>query len=492
MEKTVPIEKYEAAIAQISALQLELNNLKKLIFSSKQERFVTNENPEQLSLGLDEPSEVQTAPETETITYDRKKRKAHPGRNALPENLPTEDIVIEPEEDTTDMVKIGEEITETIDYKPGILLKRRYIRPKFARKEEQEGEPTVVVAPIPERPLPKSIAEAGLLAHLLVSKYVDHLPFYRQIKQFKRNHDWVIHKSTLNNWFAACCTLIDPLYQALLKRVMDTNYLQADESPLKVQDSTKKGSTHQGYMWVYRNPVNGLVLFDYRKGRGMHGPKERLVDFEGQLQCDGYRVYDKLANKSGGKICLVSCLAHIRRKFYQAKDHHPELANQALKMIQALYALERTYRDEKLNADQIAERRQVEAEPLLSELMNWVNKEHANNLSKGPIGKALFYANNQLPKLTAYLNNGRIQIDNNLIENAIRPLALGRKNYLFAGSHQAAQRAAMLYSFFATCKTMGINPLKWLTDVLKRIPSTSIKEIHTLLPHNWAEKLDKM
>ncbi|NRB61998.1 MAG: IS66 family transposase [Saprospiraceae bacterium] len=384
------------------------------------------------------------------------------------------------------MKRIGEQITETIDYRPGVLLKRRYIRPKYARKEEQTDQPAVVIAPMPERPIAKGIAEAGLLAYLLVSKYVDHLPFYRQIEQFKRNHSWTIHKSTINDWFAACCSLLEPLYEALEKQLMQTDYLQADESPIKVLDSVKKGKTHQGYMWVYRNPVNALVLFDYRKGLGMRDPEERLADFQGYLQCDGYRGYKALVRKHKANINLISCLAHIRRKFYEAREHHPQLAKHALSLIQQLYTLERSYREAKLSSDQRQQKRHEQARPILENLLTWVQTEQANNLSKGPIGKALLYAKNELPNLLAYLDDGRIDIDNNLIENAIRPLALGRKNYLFAGSHQGAQRAAMVYTFFGSCKALDINPWEWLQDVLQRTPEHPVNQFQDLSPNHWS------
>ena len=226
----------------------------------------------------------------------------------------------------------------------------------------------------------------------------------------------------------------------------------------------------------------------------MHGPKERLANFQGQLQCDGYRVYDSIARKSGGAIRLVSCLAHIRRKFHQAREHHPELAGHALAQIQQLYALERTYRQEELSAEQRQARRQQAARPIYEPLLAWVVTEQANNLSKGPIGKALHYAKTQLPLLAAYLDDGRLEIDNNLIENAIRPLALGRSDRLgygapvaslFAGSHRGAQRTAMMYSFFASCKTLGVNPWAWLQDVLERIGAHPVNQLAELLPDRW-------
>jgi transposase len=241
VNKYVSIEKYEALAAEnaaqkseLAALRHELAELKRMIFASQRERFVPAEVPQQLDLGFEQAAEpVAQEVEKETITYQRSK-KAHPGRDKLPEDIPTEDIIIEPEEDTTDMERIGEEITETIDYRPGLLIKRRYIRPKYARKEALQEQPGVLIAELPERPIPKGIAEPGLLAHLFVSKYIDHLPFYRQTKIFKRQHDWDIHKATINSWFVACCTLMEPLYEALFKQVMQTDYLQADESPIKV------------------------------------------------------------------------------------------------------------------------------------------------------------------------------------------------------------------------------------------------------------------
>lgn len=369
MNGTVSKTEYDALRADYEALRHELDQLKKLIFGAKQERFVPAQSPEQMALPLeDQVVQTDAEPTKETITYQRRKKK-HPGRTALPNNIPTEEITIEPEVDTTDMKRIGEDITETIDYRPGVLLKRRYIRPRYVRKEEQVDQPTVVIAPMPERPIAKGIAEAGLLAHLMVAKYVDHLPFYRQIQQFQRQHGWEVHKATINDWFAACCSLLEPLYDALEQEVMQTDYLQADESPIKVLDSVKKGKTHQGYMWVYRNPVNGLVLFDYRKGRGMRGPEERLADFQGHLQCDGYRGYKALVRKRNGAITLVSCLAHIRRKFYDAREHHPELAKYALKHIQQLYALERIYREANLSYDQRQQKRHEQARPIIENLI---------------------------------------------------------------------------------------------------------------------------
>ena len=484
MEAMVSKADYDKLEAKYNALELRFEQLLKLVYGAKTERFAPASAPEQMALWDEGEGAGTEEVEKEKISYERKK-KAHPGRTKLPDNLPVEEIVIEPEEDTTGMIEIGKEITETLDYKPGKLLKRRYIRKKYARPEEVEDEQTVVIGQLPERPIPKGIAEPGLLAHLFVAKYIDHLPFYRQIEIFKRDHGWAIHKSTINEWFAACCTLLEPLYQALRNNVLKTDYLQGDESTIKVLDTNKPGKAHLGYQWVFRNPTSGNVLFVYRKGRGANGLTETLDNYTGYLQSDGYAAYDKFAR--GRDVELVSCLAHIRRKFFEAKGNHAEMANHALAEIQKLYAVERRAREDKMSASDRQALRQTKAKGIYEALLRWVITEQKNNLSKGAIGKALHYAKNQLPRLRHYLEDGRIEIDNNLIENSIRPLALGRKNYLFAGSHQGAQRAAMMYSFFASCKYAGVNPWEWLSDVLGKIGAHPVNRLEELLPGQWEE-----
>lgn len=486
MEATVSKAEYEELKAENAALRHELAELKRLIFGARSEKQRdVGTGTEQLDLGFGGPAttDAETG-QSQTITYQRRKKKAHPGRTELPDHLPVEEVIIEPEEDIAELELIGAEITETLDYRPGKLVKRRYIRRKYARRQATEDEPAIVIGSLPSRPIDKGIPEAGLLAHLLVSKYVDHLPFYRQGKILQRDHGLLLSKATLNDWFAATCTLLEPLYEAHLRCVVQTDYLQVDESPIKVLDSEKKGKTHQGYQWVYRNPLNGLVLFDYRKGRGTHGVMERLADFTGYLQTDGYQAYTKYLRKHP-QVTGVSCLAHIRRYFYQARDHHPLIAGIALALIGRLYHVEAHCRQRgRTSGQRLALRRRVSL-PIYRLLVEWVEYEQRNNLSKGAIGKALHYGKEQLPKLAPCFEDGRLELDNNLIENSIRPLALGRKNYLFAGSHKAAQRAAMMYSFFASCRKLDINPWQWLRDVLQRIPDHPVNRLRELLPDQW-------
>lgn len=468
-----------------SQLEFELAQLKRLVYGSKSEKFKSSEVPaEQLNLFAD-PSQEQTVVEaTEQITYERKKKSNHKGRNELPSHLPVKEIVIEPEEDTTDMVKIGTLISETLDYTPASLIKVVTIRPKYIAKEAtcEEGNVNFIVAPMPWRPIDKAIAESGLLAHLIVSKFIDHLPFYRQIQRFKRDFRWEPSKSTVNDWFIAICTLLEPLYELMVKKLLKSSLLEVDESTIPVQDRSKKGKTHRGYQWVYYALELGIVVFQYHRSRSIQAPKEFLSNYKGWIQCDGYTVYDKLAIVYKD-IRLAGCWVHARRGFDKSLDSDPILSKKALEIFSKIYKHERICKD--YTSIERHTYRMKHTYPLTQELKTWIDEQSIKVLPKSPIGKAMTYCINQWPKLMACFEDGRLPLDNNLIENKIRPLALGRKNYLFAGSHDAAQRIAMIYSFFATCKVHNVNPLEWLTHVLNNIQETKMHQLHTLLPQNF-------
>lgn len=467
------------------ALKQQLNQLLKLINGFRSERFSSSlPVPGQPTL-FDVPEEApQETPAKEEITYSRTKTK-HQGRNQLPEGLPVREIIIAPEQDVEGLVKIGEEISETLDYTPASLVKRRTIRPKYAKADGQG----VLIGELPSRPIEKSIAEASLLAHILVSKYVDHLPLYRQIQMFRRDFGWNASQSTFSDWVNSCCILLEPLYNKLKQKVISSDYIQADESPIKVLDKDKFKSTHQGYQWVYRSPLHNLVLFNYRKGRGRAGPKEILENYQGFLQCDGYIVYDTIGLQKG--ITLVGCLVHARRKFFDAQDNDPKRAKHALELFGQIYAHEKQIKA-RAKQDLVLkqELRLKEIAPRLKQIKTWIEQENLKVLPKSAIGKAMAYYLNQYHKLEAVTLDARLELDNNLIENAIRPLALGRKNYLFAGSHNAAQNSAMLYSFFSSCKANDINPRQWLQYVLENIPDWNIQKLEQLLPNHFEENID--
>jgi hypothetical protein len=277
--------------------------------------------------------------------------------------------------------------------------------------------------------------------------------------------------------------LLEPLYQALRLYLLSATYLQADETPIAVLDKQKKGDTHQGYHWVYYSPEERLVLFDYQQGRGRDGPAKLLKGYKGYLQTDGYAAYEQFEARED--IILVGCMAHARRYFEHALENDKTRAEKVLLWMQQLYAVEREARDKNLSAQDRYLLRQQKARSVMDLLGEWLVEEHAKVLPKSAIGKAIYYLVARYNKIYLYLEDGRLEIDNNLIENSIRPVALGRKNYLFAGSHAGAQRAAIVYSLLGSCKLQGINPNDYLQDVLQRLPDQPINQLKDLLPPFW-------
>jgi len=489
MEITPSIDYKQAfETLQFENLQLkhQIDQLRKMIYGSRQERFIpTDINPSQLSLAIEaEEALFCNVADAKKITYVRtnttieQKPLVHPGRMKLPETLRREEIIIEPSEDTTDCKKMGEEITEVLEYEPGELFVKKYVRVKYA-KPLNAG---VLIGQLPARPIEKAMAGPGLLAQIVIDKYVDHMPLYRQMQRFERG-GFKIPYSTLTDWVSATCKLILPLYEALKAEVLRSNYLHADETPIKVLDKDKKAGTHRGYYWVYQDSIKKIVFFDYQQSRGREGPTGILENFEGYLQTDGYSVYE-IFDKKENAITLMHCMAHARRMFNDALDNDKERSDYALKQIQQLYAIERICKEESLTVAQITQVRQQISVPLLESLGKWMRDQYIEVTPKSAIGKALAYSLERWSKLSLYTENGMLNIDNNPVENSIRPVALGRKNYLFAGSHEAAQRSAMLYSLLGTCKMHAIEPYTWLRNTLEIIATHPINRIKELLPHH--------
>jgi transposase len=376
------------------------------------------------------------------------------------------------------MTCIGKEVTEELECEPARFFIKRYIRYKYAAKNG-EG---VKIADLPERVIDKGIPGAGLLASILVDKYIDHLPLYRQKQRFARENIQIA-SSTIEGWTKEALLKLEPLYGQLVFDTKTKGYLQVDETPIKVLDSDKKGAAHQGYYWVYHAPLDGAVLFDYSPTRGSTEPLSILGNFKGYLQTDGYVVYEKYARSKD--ITHLACWAHARREFEKALDNDRPRAEKAMMLIQKLYAIERKAKEQQLDAAAIKELRLKESLPIVNEMGTWIFNEIKSTLPKSQIGKAMAYAYARWDALSAYLYDGSLHIDNNLVENAIRPIALGRKNYLFAGSHEAAQRAAMIYSFFAICKKHEVNPFHWLKYILENIMSINHKNLKDLYPQNF-------
>ncbi len=467
-------------IAKVMQLEHQVSLLQKLAFGPRSEGFkpATEIPANQLSLGvsIDSVAEIQVK-KTTVKEHDRTKikveTKKHPGRNPLPSSLRREEIIIEPQEDVTGCTRLEDEVTEVLEVKAAEFYVKRYIRHKYVRKQG-EG---IAIGDLPNRASGKGIAGASVLSMLIVGKFVDHLPIYRQIAIFKRS-GINLHYNTVLDWANQGLDVLVPLYELLKRKILTSIYLQADETGLKVLDSEKNGGSHQGYLWAYRDVIKNLVLFEYQRGRNKEGPGKMLKDFKGFLQTDGYAGYDQFSKRTG--LTTLCCMAHARRYFTEAEKNDKERATHALLAFQEIYEQERQMKD--FTVEERQQLRQEVIAPKLEMLHTWMLKEYPAVTPKSPIGTALSYAMKRWKELTVFTTDGRLEIDNNKIENEIRPIALGRKNYLFAGSHESAQRIAMIYSLLATCKVNSVDPMRWLNHALEELPNRTVNNIEDLLP----------
>jgi transposase len=371
-------------LEQVTLLTYELRDMKRMLFGRKSERFLPQPSTSQLNLA-ELMAEAVTPPVLTQEVKAIKKRTAEvkpTGRHALPAHLPKVDIVLEPMEDTSGLEKIGEEITEQLDYTPGKLLVRRYIRPKYAKVvADGTGYTEVIIAPLPDFPIEKGIPAAGLLAQILVDKHVDHLPIYRQIKRYQR--DGVkLSASTISGWLDATADLLQPLGNELIKVVLSGDYVQADETPLPVLNGETKGAAHTGYLWAYHSPPDQLIFYDFQPGRGKEGPIHLLKDYSGYLQTDGYGVYEHVSIGGRKEITLLHCMAHARRYFEKALDNDKQRAEHVLTEMQLLYGIERRSKEGNISTSKLLELRQQEALPVLERLKTWLQENYSQVLQR--------------------------------------------------------------------------------------------------------------
>jgi transposase len=489
----------------IKKLTDQLAWLRRKFWKASSEKYISAD-PAQRKIdfdGLDilpEEEETIKAAASEIITYKRNKpehTKKQPVRLPLPEHLRREEEIIEPEGINENWVRIGEEVTEQLEHKPGELYVRRIIRHKYALKKDlqlqQELEvdgtlnKTVMIAPLPLLPLPRSNAGASLLAELIMGKYMYHLPFHRQIALFKLE-GLKIPASTVNDWFAGCGDLLRALYYRLKEIVLQSDYIQIDESTVPVINNEKHRAV-KAYLWVVRAVMKDLVFFHYDKGsRSQKVVIELLHNYKGAVQTDGYGAYSIYENKKG--VLLLGCWAHARRKYTESLKEDKAGAEYALEQIGLIYGVESMADDQGLDYQQRAELRSRLAYPILCAFEKWIVSYMPKVLPKGRMSQALTYTYSLFHRLTRYHLDGRYKIDNNLVENTIRPLALGRKNYMFCGNHDAAENAAIMYSLLGCCAATDVNPREWLTDVLTKIPyynNDYSRDLADLLPHNWKD-----
>ena len=377
------------------------------------------------------------------------------------------------------MQPIGETVTEELDYQPAVLQVREIVRIKYACKAHEEAG--VAVPAMPARPIAKGVAGPSLIAQVVVSKYKDHLPLYRQNKIFDR-FGVDIPESTLGDWIKDAANLLMLVVAAIRLSILRSCCINSDDTGILVQDKTQQGGSKKSFLWVYVGD-QGEVVFDFTAGRTRDGPRNWLGDFHGYLQADAYSGYDAVFREGKGGLVEVGCMAHARRKFFEAIPTAKQAAADAVAAIRVLYAVEREAKELGLAPDQLKALRQERSKPILEQMLPWLNAQKSVFLPKSPMGKAIGYALNQWAALNRYLDDGRLAIDNNAAERALRPVAVGRKNWLFAGSAEGGKRAAVLYSIIGSCALQNVEPWAYLKDVLQRLADGEKPE--TLTPRLW-------
>lgn len=475
---------------EIQSLSQQLAYLKRMIFGQKKERHIPSVPEEQMTLeGLYDTAGAKIpgfAESKETITYDRRKPAKGHGRKPIPDDLHREEIVIDaPEEEKvcsccgTEKKRIGEDVCEELEFKPAVFYVNKFIRPKYACPKCPDNG--VSSAAMPPRSIDKGIAGPGLLAYIIVSKYVDHLPLYRLQQMFKR-YQILINRSTMAGWIAQLCVHLEAVYREMKKQLIEASFLiQADETTLKVQNDTVPEKCDLGYMWPFVGDGK-IAVFEFRDSRSREGPTDFLSGFSGRyLMSDGYAGYNQVIERN--QLTHLMCWAHARRKFFEKKDLEPQFADQVLGLIKELYMVERDAVE--MNPDERKTIRLDRSAPVLAEIKSLLEERSKTLLPKNPLCEAVNYTLNHWKQLSAYLANGRLPIDNNLVENAIRPVALGRKNWLFAGSPEGAKRMAIIYSLAATCKLNGVNPYEYFVDILPKVASYGSRKIADLTPITW-------
>ena len=440
-------------------------------------------DPKQLELllaGLE--NLTVTAPAAEPKVPARSPSAARPVRQPLPAHLETERVVLEPEEvqqQPEGWRKLGEEVTEELDWKPAKFIKRLYIRPKYANAER------IVIAPLPARLIEKGLPGAGLLTQVILSKYADHLPLYRQAQIYRQRHGVELSRQTLCGWVEAAADWLSPIYREMKAGLVAGDHLQADETPIRYLDPDVKGKSQQGWLWTYSHP-QGDVVFEWKISRSREGPREFLKNFQGQLQTDGYGVYESLSRERGGELTLIGCWAHGRRGVHEALGEG-RAAAWIVGQIGWLYAVEKTLRAQKAGPRLRAATRAWQSRPILARLRRALEVVRRRVLPQSLLGQAIDYILGRWEALNRYVDDGRLEIDNNLCENAIRPTAVGKKNFLFIGHPAAGQRSAVIYSVLGSCRRLDINPAEYLQDVFERLPKAKTSEIKSLTPAAWAK-----
>jgi transposase len=475
---------------KVKTLEEQVNWFRRQIFGSKSERFIANLNEQQLIFNGFDNIEQSKTEKKETITYQRKK-PARNGQDAivLPPDLPVERQVIDiPEKEKIcqetgkKLVKIGEEITKKLAYKPGSYFVKEIIRPKYAAGENSDVG--VHTAPLPESLLTRCQADESFLADILTKKFADHLPLYR-ISEILSRQGIEISRQILSQWVIRCGMALSPLYEEMVHQILKSDNVFVDESPVNMLDPGK-GKAHQAYMWVLVGGQSAdppYRVYNFRTDRCHSNAIDLLKDYHGILHSDKYGAYEALANAK--QITWCPCWSHIRRKFVEAESGDLEFRDWVLRKIRYLFMLERVAwaRSEQ---ERLRIRKEKEV-PIIDELIHRIKDKLMNGkvLPKSKFREALGYFCGLIPHLKNYTKHAWAHLDNNVAERAVRPLAIGRKNWLFVGSEDGGKAAAVILSLVQSCRAIGVNPFEYLEDVMRRLMSHNSQKLYELLPDQW-------
>ena len=497
-------ERLAAALAENAELRIEVKLLREKLDAIVRKLYRASSealDPAQLLLmlsGLDpkaeEPVEAAVPQRSKEASAPRSKKKREP---RTPDNLRIveERIVPEPVKSSPgDWRFIGEERTELLDYQPAEFFKRHIVREKYVRKEHPFAAPIIARLDTMQE---RCIAAPGLVAAIVVGKFCDHLPLYRQEKIFATRHDVHIPRQTLAQWMGLAADLLVHVYKAIHEQVLaggdkpEGGYVQVDETVIKYL-APGHGETKQGYLWVCAKP-GGDAVFSWHTSRAADCLQSLIPSgWSGIIQCDGYSAYPAFVREHNAaaqqeSIRLGACLAHVRRDIFDAKESAPRHAAWLLYQIGLLYEIERKLRTARAGPALIQAIRAAQSRPIFERIYKAIDIMRPKHFPQSAFGKAMTYAINQRPELERYVADGRIEIDNNLVENAIRPTAIGKKNFMFFGSAEAGQRGAILYTIVESCRRRGIDPLAYLRDVLTRLPSMNVSEVKHITPDAWAK-----
>ena len=486
-------ESLDSHTQQVEHLKLVIEKLRRMIFGAKSEKVIVQ--VEQFELQLEEAETEQASAEEklqEPVAVTKPLPKARPSRKPLPAHLPREVVTHHPDQNCCpdcggQLRNFGEDVAEILEYIPANFKVIRHVRPKFACKQCER----VVEAPAPSRTIERGLAGPGLLAHVLVAKYADHCPLFRQSEIYARE-GVDLDRSTLAGWVGAASEVLAPLVDALRRHVLSATKIHADDTPVPVL-APGNGKTRTGRLWTYVRDERSAgentapaVWFAYSPDRKGEHPRLHLKNFKGALQADAYAGFHHLYE--GGVIYEVDCWAHARRKFHDIHVVHASpITAEAIHRIGALYGIEEEVRGKP--AELRREIRQARAKPLLDDLQSWMEKSLRQLSAKSETAGAIRYALSHWRALTRYVDDGLLEIDNSAAERALRAVALGRKNYLFCGSNSGGERAAAIYSLVGTAKLNGLDPEAYLRQVLIRIAEHPINRIEERLPWNLADTL---